>query len=267
MPLVDLSEDFGRIEPHKGRFPAAVEDALFFLLLAPWETIARYSDIDWRGFRVPWVYTVDADLFIRPQIVPSPDSLNWEERTVWDACGQAFDVMAPVGLPLEQQAETELKLWDQARWDVVQQARRTPLFETPIVHFFVRAFLADGIDEAMSHMTTIEAALGLHADYDPAQRVLPDRHRKLNATKRMRGRVAGLLASGVAGTEYKQLFDIRSAFLHGRPMQAVSSAERLRTRLLARQVVEALVLSASECPVTTRESFLDTLLDRGLTLL
>lgn len=267
MPFVDLSEDFGRIEPHKGRFPAAVEEALFFLLLVPWENIVRYPDMDWRGFHVPWVHTVDADLFIRPQIVPSPDSLNWEERTVWDVYGQAFEVMAPLGLPLEQQAETELKLLDQALWDVVRQARTTPLFETPIVHFFVRAFLADGIDEVLSHMTAIEAALGLHADYDPAKRVLPDRHKRLNATKRMRGRVAGLLGCGAAAAEYKQLFDVRSAFLHGRPMKAVSSTERLRARSLARRVIEALVLAAQQSAVTTREAFLDTLLDRGLTLL
>jgi hypothetical protein len=80
MPLVDLSVDYGRIEPHKGRFPAVVEEALFFLLLPTWENIARYPEMDWRGFRVPWVHTADEDLFIRPQIVPSPSPTDSNKR-------------------------------------------------------------------------------------------------------------------------------------------------------------------------------------------
>jgi hypothetical protein len=40
--FMDLSQDLGRIEPHKGRFPSAVEEALFFLLLAPWESGRRW---------------------------------------------------------------------------------------------------------------------------------------------------------------------------------------------------------------------------------
>ncbi len=44
---------FGEIDPHAGRFPKAVEEALFFLLLAPWEELgsipgcelARFSKV------------------------------------------------------------------------------------------------------------------------------------------------------------------------------------------------------------------------------
>jgi len=63
--FTDMRQDFGRIEPHKGRFPSTVEDALFFLLLAPWEEWSRMPEVDWRGFRVPWVHTTDEDLFVR----------------------------------------------------------------------------------------------------------------------------------------------------------------------------------------------------------
>lgn len=52
---IDFSQDLGRIEPHKGRFPAAFEEALFFLLLASWESWSTILEGDWRGFRVPWV--------------------------------------------------------------------------------------------------------------------------------------------------------------------------------------------------------------------
>lgn len=261
--FMNLDDDLGRIEPHKGRFPTALEDALFFLLLAPWENLVHMPEVNWRGFRIPWVHTVDGDLFVRRQPVPTPDTLNWEERPFQDAYGETVELMVPVRLPLQDQATAELKMLDQAQWDVVRRARMTPLFETPIVHFFVQAFLADGIDEVLAHMTTIEAALGLHADYAPRGRVSPDRHKGMAATKRVCGRLAGLLGSGGFAAQYEQLYNVRSAFLHGRTMNAISTAERLLARSLARQVVEALILSTSQGPISSREGFLDDMLDRG----
>lgn len=78
--FTDLSRDLGQIEPHKGRFPGAVEEALFFLLLAPWESWSTMAEVDWRGFRVPWVYTVDSDIFVRPNMLPSARRSWWGLR-------------------------------------------------------------------------------------------------------------------------------------------------------------------------------------------
>jgi hypothetical protein len=112
------------------------------------------------------------------------------------------------------------------------------------------------IDEFLAHVTTIEAALGLRADYQKIFRVAPDRHKGMRATNRMRGRVAGLLGDRLYADQYEQLFDVRSAFLHGRAMTAISTQERVMARSLARQVVEALIL-ATRAPITSREDFLD----------
>lgn len=65
-----IGKDLGEIVPHRGRFPAAVERALFFLLLAPWEDWAEMTEVDWRGFQLPWVYTVDDDLCAFPHPPP-----------------------------------------------------------------------------------------------------------------------------------------------------------------------------------------------------
>lgn len=191
--FMDLSRDLGQIEPHKGRFPAAVEEALFFLLLAPWESWSTMAEVDWRGFRVPWVYTVDSDIFVRPNTPPSPDTLNWEDRIYDDGYGGTYEEERPLELRLEDDVATELPVWDQSRWAIVEQAKQSVLFETPITHFLVRAFLADCVDEFLAHISTIEAALGQRADYQKNFRVAPDRHKKLRATDKMRGRVAGLL--------------------------------------------------------------------------
>lgn len=265
--FMDLSRDLGQIEPHKGRFPSAVEEALFFLLLAPWESWSTMAEVDWRGFRVPWVYTMDSDIFVRPNTPPSPDTLSWEDRIYDDCYGGTYEEERPVELRLEDDVATELPVWDQSRWAIVEQAKQSVLFETPITHFLVRAFLADGVDEFLAHITTIEAALGLRADYQRNFRVAPDRHKGMSPTKRMRGRVAGLLGERRCADQYERLFDVRSAFLHGRAMAAISTKERVMARSLAREVVEALVLATQVGPISSREDFLDGLLDKGAPLL
>ncbi len=267
MLYMDLSRDLGQIEPHKGRFTDAVEDALFFLLLAPWERWSTMTEVDWRGFRVPWVYTVDSDIFVRPNTLPSPDTLSWEPRIYDDGYGGTYEEERPVELRLEDTAATELPVWDQNRWTIVEQAKQSVLFETPITHFIVRAFLAEGIDEFLAHITTIEAALGLRADYRRSLRLTPGRHKGMGPTKRMRGRVAGLLGDRRYADQYERLFDVRSAFLHGRAMTPTSNEERVMARSLAREVVEALILATQAGPILSRENFLDDLLDKGAPLI
>lgn len=267
MLFMDLSQDLGQIEPHKGRFPDVVEAALFFLLLAPWESWSTMVEVDWRGFRVPWVYTVDSDMFVRPNTPPSPDTLSWEPRIYDDGYGGTIEEERPVELPLQDDVATELPAWEQSRWTIVERAKQSVLFETPITHFLVRAFLAEGVDEFLAHITTIEAALGLRADYQKSFRIAPDRHKRLRATDKMKGRVAGLLNGYSYANQYEQLFDLRSAFLHGRAMTAISTKERVMARSLARQVVEALVLATRAGPLGSREGFLDGLLDKGAPLI
>ena len=62
---------WARLFPTAGA-SAAVERALFFLLLAPWEDWAEMTEVDWRGFRLPWVYTLDDDLCAFPHPPPHP---------------------------------------------------------------------------------------------------------------------------------------------------------------------------------------------------
>jgi hypothetical protein len=76
--FVNLGQDFGRIEPHRTGVPSAVEVALFGLLTIPWERIGGLREMEWRGFEIPWVYTLDSDVFARRVPPPSPDSLSWE---------------------------------------------------------------------------------------------------------------------------------------------------------------------------------------------
>ncbi|MEP1421246.1 MAG: hypothetical protein ABJK59_05705, partial [Erythrobacter sp.] len=131
-------------------------------------------------------------------------------------------------------------------------------------HFLVRAFQADGMDEFLAHLTTIEAALGLQADYNRSLRITPDRQKKLGATKKVAGRLAGLLGDKQLADSYQRLFDKRSAYLHGRSMSVISSEEQKVARSLARKVAYALARTTQQ--VSSREKFLDDLLGKGIAL-
>lgn len=92
---------------------------------------------------VPWVYMIDSDIFVRPSSPLSPDTLSCEDRVYDDGYGGTYEEERPVELYLEEVARTELSAWDQSRWATIEQAKQSVLFETPIPHFLVRAFLAE----------------------------------------------------------------------------------------------------------------------------
>lgn len=95
-------EALERIQPHKSRYPRAFEDALFFLLLMPWENWTS-GNVTWRGFSIPWVHTVDNDIFRPPKLPPSPGSLTWDEKVFMNDHG----VEEWVRLPLRSGGLTE----------------------------------------------------------------------------------------------------------------------------------------------------------------
>lgn len=257
---MDVRRDLGEIEPHLGRFPKAVEDALFFLLLAPWEEWSTLQEVDWRGFRVPWIYTLDDDLFVSPSRPPSTDGLSFEPWIYQGDWGEEIEIERPVILSLDSGAAVGLQWITDVTWTEVEAARTTPLFETPVVHFLVRAFLANGIDEFIAHLTAIEAALGLESDHKRGLRPKPDPHPKLSATKRVAARLRVALGENKAAQDYEVLFDLRSAFIHGRGgLQRISTQQRLLARSLARRAACALV-RLSGYPIGSRAHVLSDLL-------
>lgn len=262
-----VNHDFGRIEPHKQRIPAAVEAALFALLTVPWEDFVIYRKVEWRSFRIPWVYTIDDDVFSRTLPPPSPDTLSWEPAFYVDKKGEEIEDERPTKLPLTDGVENNLRWLNDDAFAEIIQARQSSLFSTPIVHFFVRAFLSEGIDEFLAHITAIEASLSLSIDHDTTKRKKLSGSKKQGATFRVSRRVSALLGSKAYGDDYEKLFKLRSEFLHGRPMGDISSDMRIDARSLARKVVCALVGAAKTAPQNSfREDYLGQLLDIGLTL-
>lgn len=249
-----LNRDYGAIEPHAGSHPAAVGDALFGLLLAPWEDW-HSLEYDWRAFSIPWIHTASDDLFVRPRSVPSADTLTWEDASHQEYDGEIIEYQRPVHIYLDDEAEVVLAGFDPGWWVRIEAAGKTPLFETPVRHFLLRAAFSDGMDQIMAHMTMIEAALGLRSDSGNSSKP------RMTAKGRVAKRVELLLADPKAGVDYEAMFETRSAFVHGRAFQGtVSSKDRNLARSLARRVAVALIdVANGPAGQTTREDYLNSL--------
>lgn len=240
----DLNRDFGEIEPHARKFPVAVEQALFALLLVPWEDLVGHADLNWRPFQTPWVYTVDDDIFVRPPSLPSADSLSWAPDAYTDHDGETIEYERPL-THWGQDTIEGLETWvNDGRWREVETALASDLFSTPVAHFLVAAFLGEGIDEFIAHLTSLEAALGLRVDRAREQT--------------MGARVQALLGDADGAAAYGRIFNLRSEYVHGRPMTGISGANRNDARRLARRVADSLV-SRAQAPIADRVGFLQAL--------
>jgi hypothetical protein len=228
-----LNSDFAEIEPHRLRFAAAVEDALFAMLLAPWEDWVDNDPGFWQPFEVPWVRRVGGDPSVRRQPPLSAATLSWDRSP-------EGEFIMPEQVRLKVGAAVDISSWlNDSRWEKLARAQDLPLFDTPVKHFFVKAFLEEPLDEFLAHITTIEAALGLESDYN-----------RRGATERVAARVSALIGTPPCGKMYRQLFSLRSTYLHGRKIDAPISGEaRLMARWLAREVVNKLVDAALNHPL------------------
>ena len=248
-----MNSDWAEIEPHRLRVPGSVEDALFAILLAPWEDWVDSDPGFWRPFEIPWVRRVGDDPSVRRQPPASPATLSWDVSPE----GQ-FIKLTPV--QLRDFAAVDIPQWlNKSRWEELTRAQQSPLFDTSTKHFLVKAFFEDDLDEFLAHILTIEATLGLESDYPKKGQRRP--RGQSGATRLMADRVAALLGEEDAGREYCDLFNLRSTFLHGRKMdRPIAGNARLTARRLGRKVVCKLVEAAVAQPnPTSRETFLKEL--------
>jgi len=235
-----MDRDFGAFDPLARRYSAAVEQALFCLLLAPWEDWSTMLEVDWRGFRLPWVYTVTADLAVQPAPPPDTSALGFEPVIYQDRWGEEIEDERPTVLPLKEGISDQFARGVEDKWRKLEVVRTSDLFQTPVEHFAVRAYGSGGIDELLAHMTVLEAALGEEGDHERRLRPKPDR--TLGATERMARKVAGLLGDPSAAQAYRDLFNIRSLFVHGRVgLTTISTEQKVMARRLSRRVASALL--------------------------
>ncbi|WP_460110315.1 hypothetical protein [Pseudomonas sp. S3_H04] len=257
-----IDKDLGEITPYGGRFPAVVEQALFFLLLAPWEEWAQMKEVDWRGFRLPWIYTLDDDLCSFPSPPPNPERLSWEPHFIQIGHDEWDESERPLRLQSFAEGADILEALSLSKWTDFKDAQRSDLFSTPVEHFMVRAFLSDGIDEVMAHLILIEAAFGAESDHKHKLRLKTDLHKE-SATRRVAARLSAATGQPMSAKQYLALYELRCTYIHGRADDRVISTEqRVVARKLAREAANSLIVLAQQG--NTREMVLAELLDRGV---
>jgi hypothetical protein len=219
----------------------------------------EYRGFEWRGFRIPWSYTVNADPFAGPALPLPSDSLSWEPDISGDpSTGDTIESERPVVLPLQSDASPQFSSISDQRWEILEAALSSNLFNTLVVHFLVRAFSSEGIDEFLGHVIAIEAALGMARDHDRRSR--PKIAAKdIGATERVARRIAGLTGAAAKADDFNRLFKLRSDFVHGNLIGFISPSDRITARTLAREVVNEVIEAAAANQTISREQYLERL--------
>jgi len=256
--------DGGSIEPHAERFPAIVETTLGALLTLPWESFIECPTIEWRPFRLPWVHVCSDDLYARLSRLPDAGTLSWEPYVSYDVGGDEIVDERPERWSIAREAEHFFVQIGDALWDRYRSFTEHVAARRPITHFLVRGFMAEGVDEFIAHTTTIETVVGMRVDHDRDQRPkLPD-GKNPGATKRTAFRVAALLGDPSAYGHFNKLYRLRSAFIHGSAMRAISGKDKLLARSLSRRCVAACMDdSVFQKAQRNYDAFLDELMITG----
>ena len=232
-------DTFGKSPMFKSTFPNEIEEAILVLLLS-WKK--EPIDRAWNPFTIPWVYSLTNDTFARPNPAPNPSALSW------DLVGDHSEV-----LEVPDQSEivnlTDDKIDSiRQRWSKLQTVlRKTDAegtsFHPLTLHFFIKAFSEEGIDEIIATISCIEATLQL-----------PEERNRTELMKRYRRLVN-------ADNCYQWLdnaFKLRREYIHslGNPKATIIFKDLARTRLSLINAVDAYIDLASRCDDRNRTELL-----------
>lgn len=233
---------FGTTPMFKPIFPKEIEEAIFVLLLSLQK---GPNDITWNSFTVPWAYSFTDDPFAKPSPSPNPSELSWD--IVGDP-GEEFEVA---------NKSEEFDLTDESfqgvrqRWDKLQTVLantndENSSFHPLTLHFFVKAFTEEGIDEIIANISCFEATLRL-----------PDEFSKEKSIKRYER----LVKDEDCHQWLRNAYILRNRYLHSLadPKATITSMDIARTRLSVVIAVDAYLNLASRHNDRNRESLLNTL--------
>ena len=234
---------FDRVEVKYTNYPMPVEKA--FQLLATYHWRAEWwkksdpaEEKGCLGFNVPIVVHIDDDLLAYPG--PAPDLSLFEPWT--PISGMVMDpetgeqVNEEVGeepvfwIDLGER-ETEMFKTMMQRLGPIANTVRAKKVDWPFVEvalgFLVKAFFSKGLEQLLWNITVLEALLG---------------EKGQGVEGRLARRIALILGKTAEERkaivkQFKELYEIRSDLVHGKPLKEVDQRHLLVARQLARQVV------------------------------
>ncbi len=173
------------------------------------------------GFRVPFVIALSDDPFTDPPLFPSTEELLPKAKWTFDADKTAaFERFVSDGL--NQMAKTR-QIIDQreADWGFIDRA----------LNFLLKAFLSQEIDQLLWHTAAIEAALG----------------EKEELVKKLKRRVRVVYPGDKAKKNQaakvfdEDVYELRSALVHGGDLVFADSVDLRSARTLARGTSEQML--------------------------
>jgi len=258
---IGFDHDYGAIKPYHHSYPKAFQYSLFSLLLAPWEHWVE-SESDWRAFYIPWVHTVEDDLFVAQKLISDSDSLTWIEQ-IRIKNGELIEVSEPLEIDLSCGDDELGKHFHKQLFDHIDKAIKNGFINEAAIHHFLKAFLSRDIDEFLAHIVVIDACLGDSHELKNELESLKVGSNNLPKTGKLKYRLVGLLNDASVKNEIDNLYDLRSKYVHGRDMEVINSKEKIQARSLARRTLMAIITIAGNNPEINKSEMLNMLLRKG----
>jgi len=253
---------FGGFLIHKQYFPKVVEDAIFYLLLAPWEEVLYESMDSIPTFSIPWVYETTDDILHNPHFLPDITQLAFEPKWFSTPDGVEIEREVPIEIQMHPNffIETTKKNEDNL-WGKFEAVQDLPLFSKPIKHFFIRFFMSEGVDQLLALLTAIEAALALEMDLNTNwKKENLINHKNTNATRLISIRLNNLLGGEEHGKTFAEMYKLRNKYIHGHMTdEPISNQQMGNLYGVARKMILKLIDLSHEKRHLTREEILISL--------
>lgn len=191
---VDI-DDVGRGPMHQSAFPPALEVALLVLLLC----LKQDEPQDWFSeFEIPWVYQITDDPFSTPAV--APDHRKLHRQPVGDL-GEEIEVAdrSDYRDVDRQQLEAALvALWEQVDRMLQRVGTNEENLNPLTMHFFVKGFAEQGIDQLIANIFCLEATYLVGRDGRGA----------------LQNRIARLVRSRPVGRALNDANRLRDSYVH-----------------------------------------------------
>jgi hypothetical protein len=210
----DLSDDIYRVKRRYSSLPEPIESAIKPLVLFDWQ-IGRGEPSDkkeeqttgWMRFNIPFILKVTNSFYEFPFPAPALNKLD-EDKIIESVTENGEEIWGrQVHISLGKQETESLRTFVKRTHENLQKLDfekfEWRFFETAL-NFFVKAFFADGLEQLLWHITTIEALLG----EDSA-----------GLTEKLARRVAAICGKtkekAILRKKFKKLYTFRSNLVHG----------------------------------------------------
>lgn len=239
---VDWSE-LKRVQVEYTRFPRAIEAALQQIVLFDWqadwwngpsayrhEQQERDLERGWLGFSIPFVLRVRDNLLDSPSHVPDLSRLE-TEPFLDPQTGEEIGEVSVTYIHLNKNKTDAFKAFIQCTGSLLASLRAKQngwQFLEVALGNFIKAFFAEGLEQMLWHITTLEAVLGEKGE---------------GVTERLAQRIASILGRSeeerkAIRKQFKELYAFRCDLVHGNPFQKQTYIGHLRdARNLARRTL------------------------------